>query len=353
MKWEGHRQSSNVEDRRRAGIGLPGGLGGRSVGLGTIVLALVVGWIFGINPLTLLGLLGGEDSVTVQQPAQGPPAGDRQASFVATVLADTEDVWGSLMQSQGGYRQPRLTLFSGSTPTACGYGQAAMGPFYCPGDERIYIDLRFFDTLQQRLGAPGDFAQAYVIAHEVGHHVQHQIGLTAKVDALRQQAPQAQANALLVRLELQADCLAGVWAHHSQRGKGWLERGDVEEALNAASQIGDDTLQRRSAGTVVPESFTHGTSAQRVGWFRRGVDSGRAADCDTFSARQPRAGVVAEQGAGQGGIASCLCAAPCVRCCAPPLSSMPGSTCSRRLTRPPSRRCARRCWRPGPNCSRS
>jgi predicted metalloprotease len=292
MKWEGQRQSDNVEDRRDdggAGAGFSFG-GGRSIGLGTIVLALVAGWIFGINPLTVLGLLeGGAPTVQVPSsttPVHRPAPTDTTAAFVSTVLADTEDVWGALMQ-QGGtrYRQPTLVLFRGATPTACGTGQAAMGPFYCPGDQKVYIDLAFFDTLRARLGAPGDFAQAYVIAHEVGHHVQNLMGITGKVDAMRARGTPAQANASSVRVELQADCLAGVWAFHSQQGKGWLERGDLEEALNAASQIGDDTLQRRKQGTVVPESFTHGTSQQRVSWLRRGMDSGRVADCNTFAAR--------------------------------------------------------------------
>jgi hypothetical protein len=283
MRWEGHRKSSNVEDRRGGGFRLGGG----SVGLGTVAIAVVAGWIFGINPLTLLGLMEGGGAPTQQGPAPAPPAGDARAAFVSTVLADTEDVWGALLQGDGGYRQPKLALFTGAVRTACGQGQAAMGPFYCPADEKVYIDLGFFDVLRQRLGAPGDFAQAYVIAHEVGHHVQHQLGLTEKVEAARRRGSPAQGNALLVRLELQADCFAGVWTHHSQKGKGWLEAGDLEEAMNAAAQIGDDTLQRRGQGTVVPETFTHGTSAQRQAWFQRGQQSGRPSDCDTFEARQP------------------------------------------------------------------
>lgn len=279
MKWQGHRQSGNVEDRRGGG-GLPGGIGiGGGVGIGTVAIAVIAGWLFGINPLTLLGILGGEGAPVVQQtPAQRPPATDPQAAFIATVLADTEDVWNALLK--GGYREPKLALFSGAIVTACGHGQAAMGPFYCPSDEKVYIDLRFFDTLRQRLGAPGDFAQAYVIAHEVAHHVQHQLGVMDKFEQARRRASTAQANALSVRLELHADCLAGVWTHHSQKGKGWLEQGDIEEALNAASQIGDDTLQRRGRGTIVPESFTHGTSAQRVGAFKRGLQGGQPADCE-------------------------------------------------------------------------
>jgi hypothetical protein len=291
MKWEGQRQSDNVEDRRDGGGG-GGGLrvGGRGLGIGTIAVAVVAGWIFGINPLTILGLLDGGGGVApqVQQaPAARPPANDPMAIFVSTVLADTEDVWGELFKAQGGaYQQPKLVLFRGATPTACGTGQTAMGPFYCPGDQKVYIDLAFYQTLRDRLGAPGDFAQAYVIAHEVGHHVQHLLGITEKVDAQRGRIPEARQNALSVRLELQADCLAGVWAHHAQRTRQVLEQGDVEEALNAAAQIGDDKLQRQSSGTVRPESFTHGSSAQRVSWFKRGLGGGRMAECNTFDARQ-------------------------------------------------------------------
>ena len=295
MKWEGQRQSDNVEDRRGEGGGRGGGFrvgGGRGIGLGSIVIALVAGWIFGINPLTLLGVLGGGGGVieapTAQQaPAQRPPAGDEVAAFVSTVLADTEDVWGAVMQSGGAaYREPKLVLFRGAVGTACGTGQSAMGPFYCPGDQKVYLDLGFFDTLRSRMGAPGDFAQAYVIAHEVGHHVQNQLGITGKVDGMRGRVSPRQMNALSVRVELQADCFAGVWAHHSQKGKGWLERGDVDEAMNAAAQIGDDMLQRKTQGTVVPESFTHGSSQQRQSWFRRGLESGSVGQCNTFDARQ-------------------------------------------------------------------
>jgi predicted metalloprotease len=294
MKWEGERQSDNVEDRRDGGGGRGGGLpiGGRGIGLGTIAIALVAGWIFGVNPLTVLGLLsggGGGVPVTQQQaPAHKPPTDDRAAAFVSTVLADTEDVWGRVFQAGGGqYQAPRLVLFRGTTPTACGRGEAAMGPFYCPGDRKVYIDLAFYDVLKSRLGAPGDFAQAYVIAHEVGHHVQNLLGVTDKVDGMRSKVNEAQANAMSVRVELQADCLAGVWAQHSQQSKGWLDQGDIEEALNAASQIGDDTLQRNASGTVRPESFTHGSSAQRVSWFKRGLQGGVVKDCNTFEGRNP------------------------------------------------------------------
>lgn len=297
MKWEGQRQSDNVEDRREAGGGggLGGGgrprIGGRGLGLGSIAIALVAGWVFGINPLTVLGLLSGggvEPSPQVQQaPAARPPVNDRQAMFVSTVLADTEDVWREQFQAQGAtYQAPKLVLFRGATPTACGTGQSAMGPFYCPGDRKVYIDLAFYDTLRTQLGAPGDFAQAYVIAHEVGHHVQNLLGVTAKVDAQRGKISEQRMNALSVRLELQADCLSGVWAHQAQRQRQNLEPGDIEEALNAASKIGDDALQQPSSGTVRPETFTHGSSAQRVSWFKRGMASGRMADCNTFEARQ-------------------------------------------------------------------
>jgi predicted metalloprotease len=292
MKWEGNRQSENVEDRRDQGPGFGGGLpiGGRGIGVGTIVIALVAGWIFGINPLAILGVLEGgalPDASVVQQqpqaPAKRPPADDKMAAFVSTVLADTEDVWKAQFAAQGAqYREPKLVLFRGATPTACGAGQAAMGPFYCPGDQKVYIDLGFYETMKNRLGAPGDFAQAYVIAHEIGHHVQHLLGITDKVDAMRARSAPAQANALSVRLELQADCLAGVWANNAQRSRQIIEQGDLEEALNAASQIGDDTLQRKSQGTVVPESFTHGSSAQRVSWFKRGLTGGSLRECNTF-----------------------------------------------------------------------
>ncbi len=295
MKWEGQDQSSNVEDRRGQGMGGGGGMrrlgGGRGIGLGTIVIALVAGWIFGINPLTVLGLLSGgagmEAPQAQQAPAPGarPPAEDKAAQFASVVLRDTEQVWGQLLQAGGAqYREPKLVLFRGATPTACGTGESAMGPFYCPGDAKVYLDLDFFDTLSRRMGAPGDFAQAYVIAHEVGHHLQNLMGITGKVDAMRGKVSQQQMNALSVRVELQADCLAGVWAHHSQRGKGWLEKGDIEEGLNAAAQIGDDTLQKASTGRVVPESFTHGSAQQRMTWFKRGLDTGNINACDTFKA---------------------------------------------------------------------
>jgi predicted metalloprotease len=291
MKWEGNEQSDNVEDRRGGGGGGFGGLpiGGRSVGIGTVAVALVAGWIFGINPLTVLGLLsgGGEQEQQVQQgPAPRPPADDRQAAFVSTVLKNTEVVWSDIFQRNGSiYQAPRLVLFRGATPTACGTGESAMGPFYCPGDKKVYIDLGFYDTLKNQLGAPGEFAQAYVIAHEVGHHVQDELGISAKVDGMRGRLSQTQNNAMSVRVELQADCFAGVWAHHSQQSKQWLDPGDIEAAMNAAQKIGDDALQRAAGRSVVPDSFTHGSSAQRQRWFGEGYKTGSVQSCDTFAAR--------------------------------------------------------------------
>jgi len=294
MRMDGQDESSNVEDARgSSGGGGGGGLrfGGGGIGIGTIAVALVAGWIFGINPLTLLGALSGGGSPVAQtapSPAARPPAGDPQAKFVSQVLRSTEVVWAGVFREGGKtYQLPKLTLYRGSYPTGCGQGEAAMGPFYCPADAHVYLDMSFFDTMSQRLGAPGQFAQAYVIAHEVGHHVQNLLGISDKVDAARRRGSEAQGNAMSVRLELQADCFAGVWAKRSQATQGWrLEQGDIETALNAASQIGDDTLQRKSRGQVVPESFTHGTSAQRVGWFKRGFEGGSPDQCNTFEARQ-------------------------------------------------------------------
>ena len=291
MRMDDQEESQNVEDVR----GSSGGFRPiHGIGLGTIVVALVGGWIFGVNPLTILGLLSGGSSTSssVQapsdEPAQAPPENDAQAKFVRQVLRSTEQVWTTAFQERGAtYEDPKLKLFRDSYPTACGQGEAAAGPFYCPRDHIVYLDLAFFDVMTQQLGAPGQFAHAYVIGHEVGHHVQNLLGIIDKVDAQRARGSDAQSNALSVRLELQADCLAGVWATRSQKEKGWrLEDGDIETALNAASQIGDDTLQRRSRGTVVPESFTHGTSAQRVSWFKRGVTGGQIESCDTFAAAQ-------------------------------------------------------------------
>ncbi len=292
MKWEGQEGSDNVEDRRGQGGGGGGGrmpmLGGRGIGIGTIVIALLAGWIFGINPLTVLSLLsGGGGGPAVQQsapagPAARPPADDKAAQFVSVVLRDTEQVWGRVFQASGSrYQEPKLVLFRGATPTACGTGQSAMGPFYCPGDAKVYIDLDFFDTLSRRLGAPGDFAQAYVIAHEVGHHLQTLLGVSEKVMQMRQRVSEADGNRLSVMQELQADCFAGVWGHHANR-KSLLDAGDVEEGLRAAASIGDDVMQRRAQGRVSPESWTHGSSEQRVEWLRRGLSQGTIDACDTF-----------------------------------------------------------------------
>ena len=290
MRWEGNRESDNVEDRRDDGGGGGGPVfGGRSIGIGTIVIALVGGWVLGINPLTILGALSGGAPVQVQQPqgpAHKPPADDQLARFVSTVLADTEDVWREVFRQGGAqYADPKLVLFRGATPTACGTGQSAMGPFYCPGDRKVYLDMDFFNTMSRQLGAPGEFARAYVVAHEVGHHVQNLLGISGKVDSMRGRVSEREQNAMSVRLELQADCLAGIWANKSQQAKSWLEQGDIESAMNAAQQIGDDKLQREATGTVRPDSFTHGSSAQRVRWFTQGYKSGSVKACDTFAAQ--------------------------------------------------------------------
>lgn len=290
MKWEGNRESDNVEDRRDGG-GSSGGIsfGGRGIGIGSIAIALVVSYFLGINPMTVLSLLSGGSPAPQTQPASAhnSSVNDPMKKFVRTVLADTEDVWTEVFSQSGGtYQKPTLVLFQGNTPTACGQGQAAMGPFYCPADRKVYIDLGFYETLKNRLGAPGDFAQAYVIAHEVGHHVQNLLGISAKVDQMRERVSKTEYNALSVRLELQADCFAGVWANYAQAARQLLEQGDVEEAMNAAAKIGDDALQRAGGGAVVPDSFTHGTSAQRQRWFDLGLKNGSVKRCDTFSARQ-------------------------------------------------------------------
>lgn len=281
MRWEGDRQSNNVEDRRGARGGF--GLGGRSVGIGTLVIALVASYFLGVSPTTILGLLSG--GVPQQATQQTGPVNDREGQFVSTTLAYTEDAWSQMFQEQGAQYQPaRLVLFEGQTGTSCGVGESAVGPFYCPADSTVYIDLGFFRTMQERFGVDGEFAQAYVIAHEVGHHVQNLTGISGKVSAAQQRATQTQGNALSVRLELQADCLAGVWANRTEQKNRILEAGDVEKALNAANAIGDDTLQRQARGVVVPDSFTHGTSAQRVRWFKRGFEGGDIGACDTFEA---------------------------------------------------------------------
>ena len=307
MLWKGRRQSSNVEDRRGEGGGMGGGLGGLGglggglggrmggggmrrgggLGLGGIVVLLIVAWIFGINPLTLLS--GGMDSggyVDETQTAglggSGSTENQELKEFVSVVLADTEDTWHELLPKIGAeYREPRLVLFSSGVDSACGYAQSAVGPFYCPGDEQVYLDLDFFDELSRRFGAPGDFAGAYVIAHEVGHHVQNILGIEEQVRKARASMSEADANALSVKVELQADCFAGVWANHANQAK-VVEPGDIDEALGAASAVGDDTLQKQATGRVVPDSFTHGTSAQRMQWFKAGYGSGDINACDTF-----------------------------------------------------------------------
>lgn len=282
MRTEDQRRSTNIEDRR--GSRFPGGKGG--LGLGGIVIVLIAAY-FGIDPklaLQTANQLQGASSTTPSGPVTESASEATARDLVSVVLADTEDTWKAVFASAGShYKEPTLVLFRDATPTACGTGQTAMGPFYCSADEKVYIDLSFYDELHKRFQAPGDFAEAYVIAHEVGHHVQHLLGISGKVQKARQQASEREGNALSVRLELQADCLAGVWAHHAQRSRHLLESGDLEEALTAASAIGDDTLQKNAQGYAVPDSFTHGTSAQRVQWFRTGMDSGDLNTCDTFA----------------------------------------------------------------------
>jgi uncharacterized protein len=285
MRWEFGRKSTNVEDRRGTGISAPV-VGG---GIGAIILSLLV------------ALLGGDPSVVWEQtetPSDRPntespqtqrsAADSRMTDFVSVVLADTEDTWHSLFQQMGEtYVEPKLVLYNDAVKSACGFARSAVGPFYCPADQKLYIDLSFYNDLKTRYQAPGDFAQAYVIAHEVGHHVQNLMGISDQVRALQRQANPVEANQLSVRQELQADCFAGIWAHHADRSRQILETGDIEEALNAASSIGDDRLQRQSKGYVSPESFTHGSSAQRVRWFKRGIQTGNPAQCNTFAVANP------------------------------------------------------------------
>lgn len=279
MRLGRQRESSNVEDRRGVRYGRAGG-----IGLGTIVLALVAMY-FGQDPAVVLEGMQGEGPATQEQVPYQESAEEAQARvLVSKVLADTEDAWGAIFTAAGKtYEQPKLVLFSQGVETGCGFAQSNVGPFYCPADHKVYIDLNFYQELQNRFGAPGDFAQAYVVAHEIGHHVQTLLGISGRTQAARQQAGAAEANALSVRQELQADCFAGIWAHNANESRQILESGDVEEGLNAASAIGDDRL---SQGRAAPESFTHGTSAQRVRWFKRGLDSGSLDQCDTFGTRQ-------------------------------------------------------------------
>ena len=282
MRWRTGRRSSNIEDRRR--IRLPRKAAGG--GLGIIVIALVAMY-FGVDPTVILNQQSPTSSSVSTYTTSTPisQAENELADFVSVVLADTEDTWHALFNKIGkAYREPNLVLFSGAVESACGYAQAAMGPFYCPADQKVYIDLSFYRDLKNRYQAPGDFAQAYVIAHEVGHHVQTLLDISDKVNAARRRLNEVEGNKLSVMQELQADCFAGIWAHHANRTRQILEEGDIEEALNAASSIGDDRLQRRSRGYVTPDSFTHGSSGQRVRWFKRGLESGDIQDCNTFRA---------------------------------------------------------------------
>ncbi len=303
MLWRGRRQSDNIEDDRSStgggGLGGPGGqfripIGGNAGGgssLLIVVLVVLAGWYFGFDPSLILGGGGGGGQLTDTSgqitddsgQGNGAPANDEMKQFVATVLAETEDVWNGIFQANGmKYEEPTLLLFSGQVRSACGFTTSAAGPFYCPGDHKVYLDTDFFRQLSQQFGASGDFARAYVIAHEVGHHVQNLTGILPKFNQMRQSMSEADANHMSMQVELQADCFAGVWGHFTAQ-KGILEKGDLEDALNAAQQIGDDTLQKKMQGYVVPESFNHGTSAQRVKWFKRGFDSGKLSDCDTFN----------------------------------------------------------------------
>jgi len=283
MRWKHGRRSDNIEDRRGlrvSGKGLAGG------GIGIIVIALIAMFL-GVDPAIVLNQAGNPATTPTEQTQPTfSPEEERLKEFVSVVLADTEDVWGTLFQSSGQqYIQPKLVLFSGAVQSACGFAEAAMGPFYCPADQKLYLDMSFFNDMAQRHDAPGDFAQAYVVAHEVGHHVQTLLGISEQVHAARRGASEAEGNALQVRMELQADCFAGVWAHHAHKARQILEPGDIEEALAAAAGVGDDRLQKKARGYVVPDSFTHGSSQQRMRWFNRGLQSGDPGECDTFKAR--------------------------------------------------------------------
>lgn len=295
MLWKKGRRSDNVVDARGDDVGSGGGRmrfgGGKGLSLTAIILIVGIGWITGQDPLQILGQLTGQMSEqsapAPTQTRKAPPATDEGAEFVRSILGDTEDTWGQIFQqADRQYKDPTLVLFSGRVNSACGLASSATGPFYCPADQRVYLDMSFFQEMSQRFSAAGDFAQAYVIAHEIGHHVQTLLGVSAKVQTARQQGRQMEGDSgLLVRQELQADCLAGVWANNAQKRLNWLEPGDIEEALNAANAIGDDRLQQQGQGRVVPDSFTHGTSAQRVRWFKIGFAQGQVGQCDTFAAK--------------------------------------------------------------------
>ena len=280
MLWENGRRSENVEDRRGIGVG-----GIASGGVGVVVIALIA-MFFGVDPRVILQEAGQGPAPSGQQQAVPvDPVQDKLKEFVSVVLADTEDTWGEIFQRGGStYEKPKLVLFTGAVRSACGLAQSAVGPFYCPGDRKVFIDLEFYKMLEKRFGAPGEFAKAYVLAHEVGHHVQNLLGISGKVHAAMERSSRERANQLSVRQELQADCYAGIWANHANRSRHILEAGDVESGLNAAAAIGDDRLQKQAQGYVAPESFTHGSSAQRVQWFRRGLESGELSACDTFKA---------------------------------------------------------------------
>ena len=281
MRWDDLRQSSNVEDVR----GSTGGGLGLKLGVGGTLIALVVSYFLGIDPRLILGLMSAAPTQTPAPTAAPGTPQDEQGRFIAAVLGETEDTWSAIFQARGAqYVPPKLVLYRDQMPTACGTGSAAAGPFYCPLDRKVYLDLGFFQQLSDEFQAPGLFAEAYVVAHEVGHHVQNQLGIADKVRAAQERASEAQANQLSVRLELQADCFAGVWAKHADQTKHILEQGDVESALRAAAAVGDDTIQKRSRGYVVPDSFTHGSAAERTSWFKRGLASGSIQDCDTFAA---------------------------------------------------------------------
>ena len=297
MRWKKGRRSSNIEDRRGSGISMPGGRrrgavkAGGGLGLGAIVIAVIV-VLMGGDLSTILNMMGGGQQVATQnyqtqQAAQRPTADDQVKQFVSSVLADTEDTWNQIFSQDlnRDYKEPVLVLYEGSTRSACGQGQSAMGPFYCPGDQKVYLDMSFFQELKNKFGAPGDFAQAYVIAHEVGHHVQTILGISNKVRQAQAKASKVEGNRIQVMMELQADCFSGVWANNAHRSRNILERGDIEEALGAATAIGDDTLQYQAQGHITPDAFTHGSADQRVRWFRRGLESGDITQCDTFSAR--------------------------------------------------------------------